>query len=180
MSEFATKLKGVLADGIRAVSNAATTVAGAARYKLDELDRVSRRREAITELGEKAYAMFQAGVEMPEEALPLLNELAALDEGLQTMRTEHEEQKAANKQKKQEEAAARKEQRAAEKAARAAAKAAADTALADAQADIAAQADEDDAQEYIPVMEEAAEAVEAVVETAAEEEEKREDEPMLM
>ena len=175
MSEFTTKIKDILTDGIRVVSNAATAVAGATRYKLDELDRVSRRREAIGELGEKAFALFQAGVEMPEEVLPLLNELAALDEGLQAMRAEHEEQKIANKQKKQEEAVARKEQRAAEKAARAAAKEAADNALADAQADMVA---EDAAEaENIPVMEETAE---EVAETAEEAEVKADDDLMLM
>ncbi|MBR3763111.1 MAG: hypothetical protein IKK57_00995 [Clostridia bacterium] len=180
MSDFTMKLKDILTDGLRAVSKAAGNVAGATRYKLDELDRVSRRREAIGELGEKVYEMFQAGVEMPEDALPLLNELAALEEGLQTMRAEHAEQKAANKQKKQEDAAARKEQRAAEKAARAAAKQAADTALADAQADMEA------AEAFIPV-EEAADVQEAApvlevagVQDAEEAKEKREDDMMLM
>lgn len=177
MSDFSKKLKDILTDGLRAVSHAAGTVAGATRYKLDELDRVSRRREAIGELGEKVYAMFQAGVEMPEEALPLLNELAALDEGLQTMRAEHAEQKAANKQKKQEDAAARKEQRAAEKAARAAAMQAVDTSLADAQAELDAEAAAEAPQAAVPAAEEEAA---PVLEVPTAEEAKREDDLMLM
>ena len=97
MSDVTNKIKDILQSGIRVVNKAATTVAGATRYKLDELDRVSRRREAIAELGEKVYAMYQAGTEMPEEALPLLIELADLDKGLAAMREEHAKAKQAKK-----------------------------------------------------------------------------------
>ncbi len=196
MSEFIAAVKGILTDGLRAVSNAASSVADSTRYKLSELDNVSRRREAMTELGEKVYAMFQAGVEMPEESLPLLTEIRALDEGLDTMRTEHAEQKAANKQKQQEENAARKEQRAAEKAARAESRAAAKAAQ---EASRAAQVEQEAAAaldnsladfaavesvQIEPVVVEAVQVepvvVEAVEFVAATEVEQEDDEPMTL
>ena len=175
MSEFSAKLKDVFEDGIRIVNEAATAVANSTRYKLDELDRISRRREAIGELGEKVYALYCAGAEMPEEALPLLTELASLEEGLQNLRTEYAEQKLADKQRKQEDAAARKEQRAAEKAARAAAKLAASNALADAKAAYDAAEEEDDEEEIVIEAEETAEEAEEAVEEAEEEEQKPDD-----
>ncbi|MBQ2953134.1 MAG: hypothetical protein IJE07_06210 [Clostridia bacterium] len=170
MSEITETLKGVLADGLRIVNRAASSVASATTYKLTELDSRSRRREAIVELGEKVYAMFQAGVEMPEEALPLLTELRALDEGLESMRVEHQEKKTAEKLRNAEEDAVRREQRATEKAARmaarqaekearaaAAAQAAAEEAAAAARAAIEEQEDVTEAQEA-PVVEAEAEA----------------------
>lgn len=197
MSEITETLKGILADGIRIVNRAAGSVASATSYKLSELDAISRRREAITELGEKAFAMFQAGVEMPEEALPLLTELRALEEGLETLRTERQEQKVADKQRNAEEAAARKEQRAADKAARAAARkaekearaaaaAAAEEAAARAQAE-AMDMDEDvmDAAEtdvtIQPVAEEVVAEVQApVLETAEAQSEAESEEDMML
>lgn len=203
MSEIAETLRGILADGIRIVNRAATGMADATRYKLTELDSVSRRREAISELGEQVYALFQAGVEMPEEALPLLTELRALEEGLETMRTERAEKKAADKQRVAEEDAARREQRAADKQARAAARqaekearaaAAAEAAAAQAAAEAQAIMDEEAAVveaaaaqdiETEPVAQEAAPVVEVEAEVVAEpevvaEETAQDDELMLM
>lgn len=199
MSEITEALRGILTDGIRLLNNAATSVADSTRYKLNELDNMSRRREAMGELGQKVYDMFLAGVEMPEESLALLTELRALDDGLQTLRTEHAEQKQVRKQKLQEENAARKEQRAAAKAARAEAKAAMDAeraaqaeaarAAAAAAAAEAAASDLTDFAAAAPVAEvptiaeeipvAAETVVEPVVETVVAEA-AQDDEPMLM
>ena len=93
MADFKETLMGIWTEGVKLVNSAAKNVAGTTRYKLDELDNVSRRREAITELGEKVYELYRAGVEMPEEIQPLLAEMRTLDENLDKMRTDHAEQK---------------------------------------------------------------------------------------
>ena len=164
MADFAEILENIVTSGIRIVNRTANTVTQETRYKLGELDSMSRRREAITELGQKVYDLFQAGVDMPEEALPLLNELRALDEGLTAMRSEHAVQKAAQAEERQAEKATRKEERAAAKAARAAQIAAAKEAAARMQAEVA-----EAATEIAEEVEEAAEEVAPVLEVPAEE-----------
>jgi len=125
MANFAETLKGILTEGMKAVNVAAKGVANATRYKMSEMDSVSRRREAISELGEKVYGLFVAGVELPEEVLPLVNEIRALDESLDSLRSEHAAQKAAAAETAAAEKAARAQVRAEAKAAAKAAKAAA-------------------------------------------------------
>ncbi len=125
MANFAETLKGILTEGVKAINVAAKGVAGATRYKMSEMDSVSRRREAISELGEKVYGLFVAGVELPDEVLPLVNEIRALDESLDSLRSEHAAQKAAAAEAAAAEKAARAQVRAEAKAAAKAAKAAA-------------------------------------------------------
>lgn len=117
MADFKETLKGIWTKSVKFVSNAAKTVAGATRYKLDELDNVSRHREAITELGEKVYELYQAGVTMPDEVLPLLSEMRALDENLDKMRADHAEQKKASAEQRAQERADAKQKRAEDRAA---------------------------------------------------------------
>lgn len=107
MADFLNTMKDIMTCSVRFVSRTATKVADATTYKLGELDNTSRRREAISELGEKIYSMFAAGVEMPEEAMPLLTELRELEEGMETMRTERAEKKEAAAKVLEEERAAR-------------------------------------------------------------------------
>lgn len=141
MSAFTDTLKNLWSDGVRVVNKAATSVANATRYKMTEMDSVSRRREAISELGEKAYSLAQAGVVLPEELMPLVNEILALDEGLTTLHNDRDAAKAAAKEQAAVEKAARAEERAAQKAARAEERAALKTARAEAKAaQMAAQA----------------------------------------
>ena len=182
MADFATTLKNMLNDGAKFVSKAAAGVASATRYKMNELDNVSHRREAISELGEKVYGLYQAGVELPEEVLPLVNEIRAIDEGLDTMRSNRAAEKAAAAEAKAAEKVARAEERAAAKAAAAEAKAAAEAAAAEA---AAAAELEVPTIEYTPEVEEpltyTGEAPAIEVEAPAEEKaETEEEEPMMM
>lgn len=184
MANFADTLKDILKDGAKAVSKAAKSVAGATRYKMNEMDNISRRREAISELGEKVFSLYEAGVELPEEIVPLVNEIRALDEGLDTLRSDRATEKAnaaeANAAEKAARAQARAEAKAAAKAAKAAAKAEAEAAAAAAEA---AEEDED-----APVIEFEPEIDEGLTYTgkaptmeAADEEEEDEDEvPTVM
>lgn len=164
MADFKETLKGIWDEGVKFVNSAAKRVAGATRYKLDELDNVSRRREAISELGEKVYELYQAGVAMPEEVLPLLDEMRALDENLDKMRNDHAEQKKANAEQRAQERADAKTRRAEERAA-------AKQARIDA-AKAAAAVTEDEPMVADILNEEVAEAEEAVEEFVAEEETK--------
>lgn len=187
MADFATTLKNVLNDGVKFVSKAAAGVASATRYKMNELDNVSHRREAISELGEKVYGLYQAGVELPEEVLPLVNEIRAIDEGLDTMRSNRAAEKAAAAEEKAAAKVARAEERAAAKAAAAEAKAAAEAAAAAVEPAVveAAPAEEVPTIEYTPEVEEpltyTGEAPSIEVEAPAEEAtESEEEEPMMM
>ena len=150
MANFADAFKKFLADSAKAVNKAATNVAGATRYKMSEMDGISRRKEAIAELGEKVYGLFTAGVELPEEIIPLVNEIRALDEELDNLRSERAATKAAAAEERAAEKVARAEERAAAKAARAAEKAAAAEAKA-----AAAAAAEEAATETVAAEEEA-------------------------
>lgn len=130
MADFAATLKEMLNRGVKAVNKAANGVANATRYKMSEMDGVSRRREAVSELGEKVYGLFQAGVELPEEIVPLVNEIRALDDSLDALRSDRAAVKAAAAAEAAAVKAARKQERA---EAREAAKAAKEAAAAPAE-----------------------------------------------
>lgn len=112
MLEIFHSIKNFFVDSTRAVGQAVSGVVDSARYKLDELDNRARRRDAVAELGEKVFGMYQAGVEMPADAEPLLSELRGLEEGLQSMKTELAEKRANNKTREAELREALKETRA--------------------------------------------------------------------
>jgi len=129
MADFAATLKEVFNRSVKAVNKAANGVASATRYKMNEMDGVSRRREAVSELGEKVYGLFQAGIELPEEIVPLVNEIRALDDSLDTLRSDRAAAKEAAAAEAAAVKAARKQERAeAKEAAKAAKEAAAEEA----------------------------------------------------
>ncbi|MBQ8202401.1 MAG: hypothetical protein IJZ74_11615 [Clostridia bacterium] len=126
MADFSTTLKGLWSQSVKAVNKAATGLASATRYKMDEMGGISRRREAIAELGEKVFALSQTGVELPEEVAPLLKEIQELEAGLAELRSDRVAAKAAAAEQAAAEKAARAAEKAAAKAAAAAEKAAAE------------------------------------------------------
>ena len=163
MSKFTKTLKGAASTSVRVINRAATSVADATRFKLSEMDCVNRRRDAIKELGEKVYGMYQVGMELPEDTLDLLNELRTLDETLAELRANRAAQKEAAAQQRAEERAARK---AARQAAREAAK----------------EAKEAEKTENVPVSEEKTvyDGVVPTLEMPVEEEDAAEEEPMTL
>ena len=108
MADFATTMKKFFAGSAKLMGRAASGVASATRFKMSEMDNISRRREAISELGEKVFSLFEAGVELPEEIVPLANEIRALNEGLDTLRADRVAEKAAAKEQRAQERAAAK------------------------------------------------------------------------
>ncbi|MGN0794144.1 MAG: hypothetical protein ACI4MG_06665 [Aristaeellaceae bacterium] len=150
------------------IGRTAKKAVGAIRFKMKEMDSISRRRETISELGEKVYGLYGAGVQLPEEVQPLVSEIRSLDEGLDMLRNERAATKAAAAVAVAEEKAARKQARAEAKAARAEAKAAekaaAEAKAAEKEAEAAAAAPAEEAAPVsstteVPAME-ATEAVE--------------------
>ncbi|MBQ8555187.1 MAG: hypothetical protein IJ438_04845 [Clostridia bacterium] len=105
--------KDMFSRGVKAINKAASSIVRTTRFKMDEMGAQSRRREAVAELGEKAYTLWQDGRVLPEELLELLSEIKTLESQLDGIRADRSAAKAAAA-----------EANAAEKAARAAAKAA--------------------------------------------------------
>lgn len=119
MADFSTTLKNVFSKSVKFVGKTAKSAAKSTKYKLDELSNLSKRRDLISELGNKVYELAQAGLVLPAEAAEIAKQITMLDGDLAVMRADHAAEKAAAA-----------EQHAAEKAARAAEKAAAKTAAA--------------------------------------------------
>ncbi len=139
--EISKSLKLFWDRSVKTVKKAGTSIVGATRYKMDEMSSVSRRRELITELGEKAYGLSLAGTAMPEDLAPLLKEIEELESGLAELRSDRAAVKAAAAEAAAADKAAYAEERAAAKAAAAEARAAAKAAKAEAEALARAEAE---------------------------------------
>ncbi len=125
MADMKMTLKNLWTQGVKVVNKAASGLASATRYKMDEMGGVSRRRELIAELGEKVYVLSQTGVELPEEVAPMIKEITDLEANLAELRSDHAAAKAAAAEAAAADKAARAAERAEAKAAAAEAKAAA-------------------------------------------------------
>lgn len=171
MTDFVTTLKDILTRGVNAVSKAANGVVDATKFKMNEMDNASRRREAISELGEKVYGLYQTGIDVPEEIVPLVNEIRSLDETMDAMRSDRAAAKAAAAEQAAADKVAREQARAEARAAAKEAKeaaAAAKAAAAAAAAEAAAQA-KAEAEQAVEYVEDVAEEIAEVVETEEEE-----------
>lgn len=116
MSDIISTIKKILFSAAKAIGKAVTAVVRSAKYKLNELCALSKRRDLVSELGAKVLDLSKSGLVLPAEAQELIQQISALEVELETMRADHAAQKAAAA-----------EQHAAEKAARAAEKAAVKT-----------------------------------------------------
>ena len=124
MSDFVKKTKDILSQCMKFVATCAKKVAASTKklvkevkYKTTEWSDLGKRRELISELGERVYSLSRNGIELPNAVDVLIEQLNLIEKNLDDRRTEHAAEKAASA-----------EQRAAEKAARAAEKAAAKSA----------------------------------------------------
>ena len=82
------KAKAIWIRGMKAVGNTAASIANNTRYKVDEVTIQNRRREVLSDLAHKAYALWLKGEPFPEQMEKLLSELKKLDEQLNDMRAE--------------------------------------------------------------------------------------------
>ena len=83
---FGENVKTAILKGIEAIGKGASTLAEGAQKKLDEINLESRRREILNEIPKCVRALYEQGIELPEELMNLLNELGELDEKLQAVR----------------------------------------------------------------------------------------------
>lgn len=82
------RFKSLWIRGMKAVGNTAASIANNTRYKVDEVTIQNRRREVLSDLARKAYALWLKGEAFPEEMNKMLEELKTLDEQLNDMRAE--------------------------------------------------------------------------------------------
>ena len=113
MSDWATKMKAAMQCSARFIGKTTKAAAQRTKYKLNEMSAMSTRRELISDLGKKVYALAQQGADLPEEMKDMIAQINALDTNLEALRADHAAQKAAAAER----AAAEKAERAAQKAA---------------------------------------------------------------
>lgn len=111
MASFMDSVKEIFTTSINALERTFNRAKKASSFKLNEMDVVARRRDAISELGEKVYSLAQAEVALPEELAELIAEIRAMDDGLVNARKEHEEWKKTTAEKAEAEKAQLEEQR---------------------------------------------------------------------
>ena len=61
------KFKTLWIRGMKAVGNTAASIANNTRYKVDEVTLQNRRREVMSDLANKAYALWLKGEPFPEQ-----------------------------------------------------------------------------------------------------------------
>lgn len=86
--ELKDRFKSLWIRGMKAVGNTAASIANNTRYKVDEVTIQNRRREVLSDLANKAYALWLKGEAFPEPMDRMLTELNQLDEQLNDMRAE--------------------------------------------------------------------------------------------
>ena len=88
MIDIGKNIKDIWMKGMEAVGRRASDIASNTKYKVDEMNIVSRRAEIMKDFGMRAYALWQKGEKFPEELAAQLKELSELDEKLNDMRAE--------------------------------------------------------------------------------------------
>lgn len=88
MIDIGKNIKDIWMKGMEAVGRRASDIASNTKYKVDEMNMVSRRAEIMKDFGMRAYALWQKGEKFPEELAAQLKELSELDEKLNDMRAE--------------------------------------------------------------------------------------------
>ena len=88
MAEYPKGFKGIWLKGMEAIGDTATKIASNTRYKVNEMNMINRRREILSDFGEKAYGLWQKGEQFPAELDALLKELSQLDAALDEIRAE--------------------------------------------------------------------------------------------
>lgn len=88
MAEYPKGFKGIWMKGMEAIGDTATKIASNTRYKVNEMNMVNRRREILSDFGERAYALWKKGEQFPTELDALLGELSQLDASLEEIRAE--------------------------------------------------------------------------------------------
>lgn len=88
MADLGKTMRETWIKSMEAISTAARGLANNTRYKVEELNLQSRRRELLNGFGATAYELWQKGERFPEEAEKLLRELDDLDAALKALEAE--------------------------------------------------------------------------------------------
>ena len=88
MADILKGLKSVWMRGMEAIGDTASNIANNTKYKVQEMNLINRRHEILSDFGQQAYALWQQGVQFPEELQLQLEELSKVDESLNTIRAE--------------------------------------------------------------------------------------------
>ena len=86
MADLKTTLKQAWLKTMESVGTAASNIASNTRLRLDEMNLINRRREILSELGNRTYEMWQKDVPFPSPLKELLEELSHTDEALNALR----------------------------------------------------------------------------------------------
>lgn len=95
MADFGKSMRNLLISGVKAVNNAASSIASTTRYKVDEFNLQDRRKELLKSASDCAYTLWQRGVALPEELDAILKQVDQLDRDLADMRAQAENDRAA-------------------------------------------------------------------------------------
>lgn len=88
MADFNLKLRNALIKGMETIGSTASGIASNARFRVDEMNLQSKRRELMKSLADTVYELYKEGAEFPEKVAELLREIDGLDEQVRSMRAE--------------------------------------------------------------------------------------------
>ena len=88
MADFGQNLKNIWMKSMETIGNTASSIASNTRFKVDEMNLVTKRSEILKDFGAKAYALWQKGEHFPEELEKELKQLGKLDDQLNDLRAE--------------------------------------------------------------------------------------------
>ena len=88
MGNMVKSLKKTWLKGMEVIGNTASSIAENAKYKVNEMNLETRRREILADFGSIAYEMWQRGENFPPELEAQLKQLNALDEQLTAIRAQ--------------------------------------------------------------------------------------------
>lgn len=91
MAEVGKTLREAWIKSMESISAAANGLASNTRYKVEEMNLQSRRRELLNGFGQKAYALWKQGEAFPEEAEKILREIGEVDQALEALEAERQE-----------------------------------------------------------------------------------------
>ena len=117
MSDFNVKLKAILNRSAKFIGRTANTTAKAAKYKVNEISALNKRRELVADLGKKVFDLCSNGLVLPEDANVIVEQINQIDAELNILRADHAAEKAAAAEQHAMEKAARASEKAAAKAA---------------------------------------------------------------
>ena len=99
MSDIKNTMKNALKCSARFIGKTANTAVQATKFKVNEVSAKNKRREMVTALGEKVFALASEGAAVPAELNELIGQIKAVNENIDALRADYAAKKAANAHK---------------------------------------------------------------------------------